>query len=759
MRKSVLAAAIVVVWACAGQTGHVQPPPTSAGAGAGQAQARPADAEAAFARLEAAIRARIAREAPAEVAVAVVDLATGQRLGIGDTTTMHAASTMKVPVLLELVRQAEAGRLSLDARIPVVNEFRSIADGSTYTLSPEDDSDVGLYDAVGKELTLRELARRMIVRSSNLATNNLISYVTPDSIARTLGRLGAQGMRVLRGVEDGPAYARGMNNTTTAAAFARVLEAIARCEEVSRAGCEEMIDILAAQEFNEMIPAGLPAGTRVAHKTGWITRIHHDGGIVFPPGREPYVLVVLTRGFDEQERSARVGADISRMVWEALTGTTVLQAGADVPASPRRTARAAAEPREYEPPVTVSAAVAELLTLHERHRLPAFAEREFTHAEYWGAVGPVVDRAPNLTREEVGRSAEGRPLYLVRFGSGPTTVLLWSQMHGDESTASMALADIFSFFAAAPSDPHVRQLAERLTVLFIPMLNPDGAERFQRRNAQGIDVNRDARTLATPEGRTLKAVRDRYRPAFGFNLHDQNVRTRVGTTDRLAAIALLAPPPDGTRRENDVMRRAKLVASAIRTAIEPLVPGHIARYDDTFNPRAFGDLMQSWGTSTVLIESGGWQDDPEKQYLRKVNFVAILTALEAIATGAYEQADIAAYESLLENGRAVNDLLVLGGTVVIPGLPPYRADLAINYDEPLERRGGRIIEIGDLAELTARDTIDARGLFIHPSTSALEEGTGGARWIRVGAVASFTLRRGLEEGSEVVRVVEEGVVR
>src|SRR5690606_31279706 len=325
------AASIVGAWSCAGPAGHVQPPPAPAGAAAGQARARAAEPDGTFERLETALRARIAHEAPAEVSVALVDLATGRRLGIGDTVTMHAASTMKVPVLLELVRQAEAGRLSLDARIPVVNEFRSIADGSTYTLSPEDDSDAELYDAVGERLTLRELARRMIVRSSNLATNNLISYVTPDSIARTLGRLGAPGMRVLRGVEDGPAYARGMNNTTTAAAFGRVLEAIARCEEVTRAGCEAMIDILAAQEFNEMIPAGLPAGTRVAHKTGWITRIHHDGGIVFPPGREPYVLVVLTRGFDEQERSARVGADISRMVWESLTATTGLGPVADAP--------------------------------------------------------------------------------------------------------------------------------------------------------------------------------------------------------------------------------------------------------------------------------------------------------------------------------------------------------------------------------------------------------------------------------------------
>ncbi|HEX7089606.1 MAG TPA: serine hydrolase [Longimicrobiales bacterium] len=759
MRNTPVMVFFLFLWACAGTPG---PAPESPEGGGAVARTAAPPAAGAFDRLEEMLRARIGREAPAEVAVALVDLGTGERLGIADTVVMHAASTMKVPVLLELVRQAETGRFSLDARVPVVNEFTSIADGSTYSLSPEDDSETALYGRVGERVSLRELARLMIVRSSNLATNNLIAHVTADSIARTLARLDAAGMRVLRGVEDGPAYRRGMNNTTTAAAFARVLEAIARCEVVSRRGCEEIVEVLAAQEFNEMIPAGLPAGTRVAHKTGWITGIHHDGGIIYPPGRAPYVLVVLTRGFQQQEASARVGAEISRMVWDALVGTAGRRADVTAPPLPGRPGEGkAGEPRVREeagwtPPAEVSEDVAELLALHDRYRLPALEEREFTHAEYWGAVGPIVDGAGNLSREEVGRSAEGRPLYLVRFGSGPTTVLLWSQMHGDESTATMALADIFHLFARNPTAPRVRALAERLTVLFIPMLNPDGAERFQRRNAQGIDVNRDARRLATPEAQTLKAVRDRYRPAFGFNLHDQNVRTRVGSTDRLAAIALLAPRPNATREESPGQLRAKKVAATIRAAIEPLVPGHIARYDDTFNPRAFGDLMQSWGTSTVLIESGGWQDDPEKQYLRRVNFVAILTALGAIATGAYEQADVAAYETLLENGRAVNDLLVLGGTVVVPGLPPYRADLAVNFEEPLERRGGRIVEIGDLAELEARDTIDARGLFVHPLPAALADAPGGGRWIRVGAPASFALRRGPEARSEAVQVVEAG---
>lgn len=272
----------------------------------------------AWAELEQRLTARVDAAAPGEVAVAVVDLGSGRRLGVNADVSMHAASTMKVPVLLELYRQADAGLISLDDPIEVRNSFRSIADGSEYRLYPEDDSETALYDEVGRGVAMRELARRMIVRSSNLATNLLIERVTVDSIQATLARLGAGDMRVLRGVEDGPAFRLGMNNTTTANGFARVLEAIARCEVTSQAACDGMVEILAAQEDRKRIPAGLPPGTRVAHKTGWITGISHDGGIVYPRTRPPYVLVVLTRGIEETERSYGIAAEISRDVWSVL---------------------------------------------------------------------------------------------------------------------------------------------------------------------------------------------------------------------------------------------------------------------------------------------------------------------------------------------------------------------------------------------------------------------------------------------------------
>jgi hypothetical protein len=404
------------------------------------------------------------------------------------------------------------------------------------------------------------------------------------------------------------------------------------------------------------------------------------------------------------------------------------------------------------PPAVIrdDAAVAELVRLHDQHRVPVLTTRRFTHQELWNALGTIVDAEGGPKRDEAGRSAEGRPIYTVTYGRGATRVLLWSQMHGNESTASMALADLFHFLSAADEHPRARRISERLTIVAIPMLNPDGAERFQRRNAMGIDINRDARALVTPEARILRAVHQRFRPDFGFNLHDQDVRARVGNSDRLAAVALLAPPFNRAREDSPGRMRAKRVAAVLRRAVEPMVSGHVTRYDDSFNPRAFGDLMQSWGTSTVLIESGGWRDDPEKQYLRKVNFVALLSTLDAIATESYTTADPALYEQLPENGRSVNDLLVRGATIILPGIEPYRADLSINFQDALAHGDGYITEVGDLADAAARDTIDAAGLYLHPAPDMFIEDPPGHAVLPVETPANFVLRRGRGADSEAV---------
>jgi hypothetical protein len=387
----------------------------------------------------------------------------------------------------------------------------------------------------------------------------------------------------------------------------------------------------------------------------------------------------------------------------------------------------------------------------ERHRVAALGGRRFTHAQLWAALDPIV-RRPAFRVAEVGRSIHGRPIRAITYGTGPTTVLLWSQMHGDESTATMSLADLMAWLGdPSDGDRALRErLARELTVVMVPMLNPDGAEVFQRENAVGVDVNRDAARLATPEARTLKALRDSIRPQFGFNLHDQGARILTGQGGRQVGIALLAPAADESRGYAGARAAARLVASGLIGVVEGEIPGRVAKYEDDFNPRAFGDLMQRWGTSTVLIESGALPDDPEKQRLRAINVVAVLSALDAIGSGRYRAADPRVYDALPMNARTAVDVVVRGARVVLPGVAePLAVDLALNYDEPLARRRPRVREVGDLSTVVAFDTVRADGLFLHPAPAMLDASRG-APLLRLGAPATFTLRRGREASSEAV---------
>ena len=269
------------------------------------------------------IGARVARVGGAEVAVSFRDLAGGDSLDIGANVDFHAASTMKIPVMLEVLRATEAGRLALDQPILLVNHFHSIVDGSPYALDPSEDSDSTVYTMVGRRVAVRDLLGRMIVRSSNLATNALISLVGAEQANATAHALGATHIRVLRGVEDGKAYAAGLNNTTTSADLAVLLARIERGDALSGPNARLMKDILLRQEFNDEIPAGLPPGTPVAHKTGSITATLHDAAIVYPPGRAPYVLVVLTRKIPEEATARTLIADVSRLVWAHATGPSI----------------------------------------------------------------------------------------------------------------------------------------------------------------------------------------------------------------------------------------------------------------------------------------------------------------------------------------------------------------------------------------------------------------------------------------------------
>ncbi|HEV8266186.1 MAG TPA: serine hydrolase [Gemmatimonadales bacterium] len=268
--------------------------------------------------LRARIEARIAQAPARAVGVYFRDLATGDSLLVGARLRFHAASTMKVPVMIQLYRDRDAGRLSLDDSIPVTNTFHSIVDSSAYTLDKTDDSDSTLYLRVGGQAAIRELIELMETVSSNLATNLLIARVGAPRANVTAHALGADSILVLRGVEDGKAYRAGRNNTTTARDLGVLLAAIAQDRAASPAACREMLTILGRQHFNEGIPAGLPAGTPVYHKTGWVGGVvYHDAAIVERPNGRRYVLVVLTGGIQKDDDAYRLVSDVSRMVWEA----------------------------------------------------------------------------------------------------------------------------------------------------------------------------------------------------------------------------------------------------------------------------------------------------------------------------------------------------------------------------------------------------------------------------------------------------------
>lgn len=347
-----------------------------------------------------------------------------------------------------------------------------------------------------------------------------------------------------------------------------------------------------------------------------------------------------------------------------------------------------------------------------------------THADVSARVAALVAATPDLfSTETIGASVEGRPLHHVWFGRGSTHVLLWSQMHGDEPTATSALFDFADWVRRERTSPIVRRLLDRLTVHVVPMLNPDGAQRFRRRNAQGIDINRDALRLQTPEGRALKALRDRLNPALGFNLHNQNWSTSVGNPPRPASISLLAVAHDEARSDTPPRILAKKVGAVVRDAVEALAPGQVGRYSDEFEVRAFGDNIARWGTPVLLIETGPiGGDDPEPALVR-LNFVALVTALDALAGGRAEQADPRHYESLPENGSRLLHTLVRNATIVAgTGVAPFTGDIGIGANRLVREVNGarrlswsaRIDDLGDLRVYGALHVIDADGLVAAP---------------------------------------------
>jgi hypothetical protein len=372
--------------------------------------------------------------------------------------------------------------------------------------------------------------------------------------------------------------------------------------------------------------------------------------------------------------------------------------------------------------------VRELARIWEKERISPPNPYSLKHAELKKQLDSLASQYPELLRiETAGHSAEGREIALVSLGTGSKEILLWSQMHGDEPTATCSMLDLFRFFGLHRQDSWVAEILQKYTLLFVPMLNPDGAEHGQRRNAQGIDINRDARVLQTPEGRLLKNIRDHYHPFLGFNLHNQNSLTTVGDTGRVATIALLAvaadlPSPAETaaiqdKGVEDTRTLTKQVAAVLYEALSPFIYGHISRYDESFNPRAFGDNLSLWGTPVVLIESGGNPDDLPPEYAVKLNYVGLLAALNSLATGKISNANPSVFDSLKMNSdNPTFDLMLRNAWIVTgTGMPPFRGDVAIRRDARAGSTSDSIIaDLGDLGVYSAHHTIDCTGALVTP---------------------------------------------
>lgn len=357
----------------------------------------------------------------------------------------------------------------------------------------------------------------------------------------------------------------------------------------------------------------------------------------------------------------------------------------------------------------------ELYRIHSRYIDSTAMDRRFKHEEVVRALGKL---GKEFSVRRVGTSVEGRSINLVTYGSGPVQVLMWSQMHGDETTATRAILDVFRYLQAKETPAEFkRRIQSKITWHFIPMLNPDGASRFTRRNHQGIDVNRDAVRLQTPEGRTLKRVRDSLKADWGFNLHDQSRGTMVN--DKPATLSLLAPPYDVQRSVNETRGDAMQLTRYLYDQVIGFIPGQIGIYPDDFEPRAFGDNIQKWGTRTILIESGGFAQDFEKQEIRRLNFVLLLSAVDAIAGGKYEKTPVAAYHDIPHNaeGRLLECIIKnvnYQGLVRDIGLDRREID-SEDYRKYYAR--GFISDLGDLQTSASYVTFDATGYEVTPGKS------------------------------------------
>jgi hypothetical protein len=314
--------------------------------------------------------------------------------------------------------------------------------------------------------------------------------------------------------------------------------------------------------------------------------------------------------------------------------------------------------------------------------------------------------------QKLGNSFNGKSINLVVWGNGDQKVMLWSQMHGDEATGTMALFDLMNYLQTA--NDTVKSIAEKCTLYIIPMVNPDGAEIFTRRNAQQLDINRDFLARVSPEAQLLINCRDSINPQFGFNLHDQNTLWSVSDTLKPATLSFLAPATDKENSISEARKNAMLVIADIYNDLNQVLPQQIGLFDDEYEPRAFGDNFQRLGTSTILIEAGGFKLDFEKQEIRKFYFSAILSGLLSIAKKSYLKQELSNYLNIPENSKKIFHILIKNVKI-----DEKQISIGINYEENIVAddftktvKNFNIEDIGDLSSYGAYQVFEGQNLRI-----------------------------------------------
>jgi len=322
--------------------------------------------------------------------------------------------------------------------------------------------------------------------------------------------------------------------------------------------------------------------------------------------------------------------------------------------------------------------------------------------------------------KKLGDSVEGRVINSITIGSGPIKVLLWSQMHGNESTATRAILDILNFMNAPKELAEIQEkILTRLTICIVPIINPDGTEEFKRRNALNIDINRDAREFESPESQILKTVITDFKPDFAFNLHDQRRFYNITGSSKPSTIAFLAPAYDESEEINDNRLKAMQIIAHLRHELEAIIPGQVGLYDDTYTPRAFGDYCQMTGASTILVESGWERNDMEKEFVRKLNFCLLVSSFNAIVEDNLNQKSIDDYVAIPMNDERLFDLLIRNIGIEKNG-KHFQYDIGVQRTEERIKGStgyysiGEVSDLGDLKGWYGLEELDGNNLIVSP---------------------------------------------